>query len=79
MIVDHGNGYQTYYAHLSRVNVMAGQMVRQGDTVGLVGMTGRSTGPHLHYEVRVGATPVNPYRFLNKPIAVQAAARDFPF
>ena len=54
-------------------------MVRQGDTVGLVGMTGRSTGPHLHYEVRVGAAPVNPYRFLNKPVAVQTAARDFPF
>jgi len=79
VIVDHGNGYQTYYGHLSRVNVMPGQMLRQGDVVGLVGMTGRSTGPHLHYEVRVGAAPVNPYRFLNKPIAVQAAASDFPF
>jgi murein DD-endopeptidase MepM/ murein hydrolase activator NlpD len=79
VIVDHGNGYQTYYGHLSRVNVMPGQMVRQGDVVGLVGMTGRSTGPHLHYEVRVGAAPVNPYRFLNKAIAIQAAARDFPF
>jgi murein DD-endopeptidase MepM/ murein hydrolase activator NlpD len=79
VIVDHGNGYQTYYGHLSRVNVMPGQMVRQGDVVGLVGMSGRSTGPHLHYEVRVGAAPVNPYRFLNKAIAVQAAARDFPF
>jgi len=79
VIVDHGNGYQTYYGHLSRVNVMAGQMVRQGDVVGLVGMSGRTTGPHLHYEVRVGAAPVNPYRFLNKPIAVQAVARDFPF
>ena len=79
VIVDHGNGYQTYYGHLSRVMVMPGQQVRQGDAVGEVGMTGRTTGPHLHYEVRVGAAPVNPYRFLNKPIAVQAAARDFPF
>ncbi len=79
VILDHGNGYQTYYGHLSRVNVMQGQLVRQGDVVGLVGMTGRSTGPHLHYEVRVGAAPINPYRFLNKPVAVQAAARDFPF
>lgn len=79
VIVDHGNGYQTYYGHLSSVNVMPGQMIRQGDVVGLVGMTGRTTGPHLHYEVRVGTAPVNPYRFLNKPIAVQAAARDFPF
>lgn len=79
VIVDHGNGYQTYYAHLSRVSVMAGQLIRQGDIVGDVGTSGRSTGPHLHYEVRVGAAPVNPYRFLNKPIAVQATARDFPF
>lgn len=79
VVLDHGNGYQTYYGHLSKVNVMPGQVVRQGDVVGLVGMTGRSTGPHLHYEVRVGAAPINPYRFLNKPIAVQAAARDFPF
>jgi len=79
VIVDHGNGYQTYYGHLSRVTVMPGQLVRQGDIVGEVGMTGRTTGPHLHYEVRVGAAPVNPYRFLNKPIAVEAAARDFPF
>ena len=79
VIVDHGNGYQTYYGHLSRVNVMPGQMIRQGDVVGAVGMTGRTTGPHLHYEVRVGAAPVNPYRFLNRPIAVEAASRDFPF
>ncbi len=79
VIVDHGNGYQTYYGHLSRVRVMPGQEIRQGDIVGDVGMTGRTTGPHLHYEVRVGAAPVNPYRFLNKPVAVQAAARDFPF
>ena len=79
VVVDHGNGYQTYYAHLSRASVMPGQEIRQGDIVGEVGSTGRSTGPHLHYEVRVGSAPVNPYHFLNKPVAVQAAARDFPF
>ena len=79
VIVEHGNGYQTYYGPISRVHVMPGQMVRQGDVVGEVGMSGRTTGPHLHYEVRMGAAPVNPYRFLNKPIAIQAAARDFPF
>jgi murein DD-endopeptidase MepM/ murein hydrolase activator NlpD len=79
VVVDHGNGYQTLYGHLSRVSVMPGQQIRQGDVVGEVGMTGRTTGPHLHYEVRVGAAPVNPYRFLNKPVAVQGAARDFPF
>jgi murein DD-endopeptidase MepM/ murein hydrolase activator NlpD len=79
VVVDHGNGYQTYYGHLSRVSVMVGQLIRQGDVVGEVGMSGRSTGPHLHYEVRIGAAPVNPYRFLNKPIAVKAADREFPF
>jgi len=79
VVISHGNGYQTYYGHLLRALVMPGQEVHQGDTIGEVGMTGRTTGPHLHYEVRVGAAPVNPYRFLNKPIAIQAAARDFPF
>ena len=79
VIINHGNGYQTLYGHLLRVNVMAGQQIRQGDVIGEVGMSGRTTGPHLHYEVRVGAAPINPYRFLNKPVAVQAAARDFPF
>jgi murein DD-endopeptidase MepM/ murein hydrolase activator NlpD len=79
VIVNHGNGYQTLYGHLLRVTVMPGQQIRQGDIVGEVGMSGRTTGPHLHYEVRVGAAPINPYRFLNKPVAVQATARDFPF
>ena len=79
VVIDHGNGYQTYYGHLSRVSVMPGQQVRQGDVVGAVGMSGRTTGPHLHYEVRMGPAPVNPYRFLNKPVAVQVASRDFPF
>ena len=64
VIIDHGNGYQTWYAHLSRLEVMEGQSIRQGETLGLVGMSGRSTGPHLHYEVRIHSTPVNPYRFL---------------
>ena len=79
-IVDHGNGYQTYYGHLSRLSVMVGQEIRHGDVIGAVGMTGRSTGPHLHYEVRVGSAPVNPYRFLNKAAVVQtASAHEFPF
>jgi murein DD-endopeptidase MepM/ murein hydrolase activator NlpD len=79
VVVDHGNGYQTYYGHLSRASVMVGQLVRQGDVVGEVGMSGRSTGPHLHYEVRIGGAPINPYRYLNKPIAIKADAREFPF
>lgn len=81
VIVDHGNGYQTLYGHLSRIDVMEGQEVRQGETVGGVGSTGRSTSPHLHYEVRIHSTPVNPYRFLAKSSVLQAAAAPsaFPF
>ena len=70
VIVDHGHGYQTWYGHLSRMDVIEGQPIRQGEVVGAVGSTGHATGPHLHYEVRVGATPVNPYRFLAKAATV---------
>jgi len=80
VVVDHGNGYETFYAHLSRIDVIEGQDVRRGQTIGAVGSSGRATGPHLHYEVRVYRVPVNPYRFLAKPAAVQTArASDFPF
>ena len=81
VIVDHGNGYQTWYAHLSKMDVMEGEEIRQGEVVGRVGTTGRSTGPHLHYEVRVHSTPVNPYRFLARAYATKAAgsASEFPF
>lgn len=63
VIVDHGT-YQTYYAHLQRITVTEGQKVARGDRVGTVGSTGTSTGPHLHYEVRVNGSPVNPRRYL---------------
>ena len=81
VIVDHGNGYQTLYGHLSRTDVIVGEEIRQGEVVGRVGNTGRSTGPHLHYEVRIRATPVNPYRFLARVTAMKnaSAAADFPF
>jgi len=81
VIIDHGNNYQTWYAHLSRMDVIEGQEIRQGEVLGAVGTTGRSTGSHLHYEVRIGSTPVNPYRFLEKASALHAAAapKDFPF
>ncbi len=75
VIVDHGGGTQTYYAHLSRLSVQAGEEVRRGEQVGLVGSTGRVTAPHLHYEVRIGGAPVNPYRYLKTPVSQQASAR----
>jgi murein DD-endopeptidase MepM/ murein hydrolase activator NlpD len=74
VIVDHGNGYETYYAHLSQINVIEGQQIRRGETIGEVGSTGRATGPHLHYEVRLNNVPVNPYRFLARTPLLQTAA-----
>jgi len=64
VVIDHGNGLTTRYGHLSKIEVAAGQELRRGDQLGQVGSTGRSTGPHLHYEVRVGEMPVSPRRYL---------------
>ncbi len=66
VLLDHGRGVRTYYAHLSGFNVSAGQAVLGGEIIGYVGRSGRSTGPHLHYEVRIQSTPVNPSRYLNR-------------
>ena len=80
IIIDHGGGIETYYAHLSRFFVYAGEGVRRGEVVGAVGSTGRVTAPHLHYEVRIGGAPVNPYRYLaSAPAYQQASKKDFPF
>ena len=62
--ISHGNGVETYYAHCSKILVSVGQTVSAGDTIALVGSTGNSTGPHLHLEVRINGTPVNPQRYL---------------
>ena len=62
--VDHGNGLSTRYGHLSRIDVMVGQTIQRGSQLGLVGSTGRSTGPHLHYEVRRDGQPLNPLPYL---------------
>jgi murein DD-endopeptidase MepM/ murein hydrolase activator NlpD len=80
VIVTHSSGMQTYYAHLSKFDVIAGQEIRQSELVGRVGSTGRVTAPHLHYEVRVGGAPVNPYRFLVRSMAAtQTVKSDFSF
>lgn len=65
VIVDHGNGYQTLYGHLSRIDVSPGQNVSRGTVLGLRGSTGRSTGPHLHFEVIQNGAKVNPLGFLH--------------
>ena len=66
--IQHANGYITAYNHMSGFarDIAKGVRVKQGQTVGFLGSTGLSTGPHLHYEVRQGGTPINPYRFLSK-------------
>jgi len=79
VIVDHGGGIQTYYAHLSKIAVHAGQGLHRGDLVGLVGSSGRTTAPHLHYEVRVGGTPMNPYRYLANAAVFRESPKDLPF
>jgi murein DD-endopeptidase MepM/ murein hydrolase activator NlpD len=66
VVINHGNGLETYYAHLSQVRVVPGEEVRRGEVVALSGRTGHATGPHVHYEVRLSGTPVNPYRYLAK-------------
>lgn len=64
IIVDHGYGYRTLYAHLSKFNVEVGQDVERGEVIGFVGTTGLSTGPHLHYEVIKNGRKVNPIHYL---------------
>ena len=60
VVVDHGNGVSTLYAHLSRIRVIVGQSVAPGDDLGAIGTTGNVTGSHLHFEVRIGGVPVDP-------------------
>jgi murein DD-endopeptidase MepM/ murein hydrolase activator NlpD len=74
VVIDHGFGVTTWYGHLSNFNTQVGVHVKRGDVIGYEGASGRSTGPHLHYEVRIYNTPVNPWRYLrNIPTAVAAA------
>jgi murein DD-endopeptidase MepM/ murein hydrolase activator NlpD len=71
--LDHGNGYHTWYAHLSRFAVAPGEQVRRGQVIAYVGATGDATGPHLHYQVMHGGEPIDPEPFLNGvPAAVLA-------
>jgi len=73
VILDHGNGIETLYAHLSGFAVTPGQQVREGQVIGYVGLSGRTTGPNLHYEVRIHNTPVNPHRYLRETMGQLAS------
>ena len=64
VVIDHGYGIETRYAHMSRIAATVGQVVKRGDLIGYVGSTGLSTGPHLHYEVRVNGRPVDPLKYV---------------
>ncbi len=81
IVVDHGNGLQTFYAHLSRMDVIPGQEVRMGQVIAGAGATGRVTASHLHYEVRRGGGAVNPYQYLAKSVMSAGASptREFGF
>lgn len=81
VIVEHPGSTQTYYAHLSRFNVLPGQSVRMGEVIAFSGATGRATTPHLHYEVRVNGSPINPYKYLQSAsfAASGTPRKDIPF
>lgn len=67
VMIDHGRGFQSLYAHMSAFNVVCGQSVGQGDVIGAIGTTGRSSGPHLHFEIRASSSFVNPWDVLPSP------------
>jgi len=77
VVVRHNNGLETVYGHLSQILVTEGQSVKAGETIGLVGSTGRSTGPHLHFETRFLGNPINPERFFDFELGEAKASRYF--
>ena len=79
VIIDHGHGMETWYAHLSAIDVVAGQEIRRGEVLGLSGGTGRVTSPHLHYEVHENGNPVNPSHFLRNVSVSMSAQPHLPF
>ena len=70
--IDHGRGVTTRYAHLSTILVNVGDVVKEGDPIAKSGSTGRSTGPHLHYEIRLNGEAVDPMRFLNAGLKLKS-------
>jgi murein DD-endopeptidase MepM/ murein hydrolase activator NlpD len=78
-MIDHGGGMATRYGHLSKFAVVPGQEIRRGDIIGYSGMSGRTTGAHVHFEVRLGGNPVNPYPYLKSSPMMQQTQADLPF
>jgi murein DD-endopeptidase MepM/ murein hydrolase activator NlpD len=66
VMIDHGHGYTTAFGHLREIYVRPGERVKMGQTLGTVGTSGNTTGPHVHYEVRIHGRPVNPAPYLNQ-------------
>ena len=76
--IDHGHGVQTLYGHMSGFAVTAGESVSRGQVIGYIGHSGRTTGNHVHYEVRIRNAPVNPYKYLRTTLA-QLGQRSFGY
>jgi len=75
-VIDHGFGITTWYAHLSSFSAIPGERIKRGTVVGYTGISGRSTGPHVHYEVRVNNAPVNPWRYMKAATPTTTAVGD---
>lgn len=73
--INHGYGYLTLYGHMSKINVRPGQRVHRGDVIGFVGNTGKSVGPHLHYEVHKNGQPINPVNFYYSDLSAEDYSR----
>ena len=76
VVIDHGHGIKTVYGHMSGFAVTAGDQVRRGQVIGYIGLSGRSTGPHVHYEVRIQNIPVNPHKYLRMTMEQMASSAD---
>jgi murein DD-endopeptidase MepM/ murein hydrolase activator NlpD len=79
VVIDHGSGMSTRYGHLSRYEVVPGQEIRRGEIIGSSGATGRVTSPHLHFEVRIGGSAVNPHPYLTRSAMMMPVHADLPF
>lgn len=78
VVLNHGNGITTLYAHMASMAVVPGETVTRGQVIGYVGVSGRSTGPHVHYEVRIHDTPVNPHRYMRETLTQMAETTIMP-